>query len=52
MLHGEPGLYELPAFNEAVQKLIVDPLEIFSQREIIRGQLSHETPTDLPAGQR
>ena len=50
--HGEPGLYELPAFNEAVQKLAVDPLDISAQREIIRGQFSYETPTDLPPGQR
>ena len=48
----EPGLYELPAFNETVQKFIINPLDISSQREIIRGQFLHETPTDLPPDQR
>ena len=45
-------LYELPAFNEVVQKRVIDPLNISTQREIIRGQLSHETPTDLPGDKR
>ena len=45
-------LYELPAFNEVVQKKIIDPLNISTQREIIRGQLSYETPTDLPGNRR
>jgi hypothetical protein len=45
-------LYELPAFNEVVQKQIIDPLNISTQREIIRGQLSYETPTDLPGNRR
>ena len=45
-------LYELPAFNEVVQKQIIDPLNISTQREIIRGQLSYETPTDLPRDKR
>ena len=45
-------LYELPAFNEVVQKRVIDPLNISTQREIIRGQLSYETPTDLPRDKR
>ena len=45
-------LYELPAFNEVVQKRVIDPLNISTQREIIRGQLSYETPTDLPGDKR
>ena len=45
-------LYELPAFNEVVQKQIIDPLNISTQREIIRGQLLYETPTDLPGNRR
>ena len=45
-------LYELPAFNEVVQKRVIDPLNISTQREIIRGQLSYATPTDLPRGKR
>ncbi len=45
-------LYELPAFNEVVQKRIIDPLNISTQREIIRGQLLYETPTDLPRDKR
>ena len=45
-------LYELPAFNEEVQKQVIDPLNISTQREIIRGQLSYETPTDLPRDKR
>ena len=45
-------LYELPAFNEDVQKQVIDPLNISTQREIIRGQLSYETPTDLPGDKR
>ena len=44
--------YEMPAFNESVQRLAVSPLGITAQREIIRGQYSRETPTDLPAKQR
>ena len=45
-------LYELPAFNEVVQKRVIDPLNISTQREIIRGQISYETPTDLPGDKR
>tara|TARA_B100000959_G_C14884295_1_gene583905 strand:+ start:157 stop:1125 length:969 start_codon:yes stop_codon:yes gene_type:complete len=45
-------LYELPAFNEIVQKRIIDPLNISTQREIIRGQLLYEPPTDLPRDKR
>ena len=44
--------YEMSAFNESVQRLAVSPLGITAQREIIRGQYSRETPTDLPAEQR
>ena len=50
-----PGQFiprELPAFNEAVQRLGINPLDLSPQREIIRGQYSRGTPTDLPPGQR
>ena len=40
--------YELPAFNEAVQKLAVEPSQISTQREMIHGQLNYTVPTDFP----
>jgi hypothetical protein len=43
-----PPQYELPAFNEAVQKLAVEPSQISTQREIINGQLNYTVPTDFP----
>lgn len=43
----ESNLFELPAFNESVQRNIIDPEMIYTQREIIRGQLAPGTPTDF-----
>ena len=43
-----PPQYELPAFNEAVQKLAVEPSQISTQREMIHGQLNYTVPTDFP----
>ncbi len=43
-----PPQYELPAFNEAVQKLAVEPSQISTQRELIHGQLNYTVPTDFP----
>ena len=40
-------LFELPAFNESVQQKIIDPEMIYTQREIIRGQLAPGTPSDF-----
>ena len=46
--HATPPQYELPAFNEAVQKLAVEPSQISTQREMIHGQLNYTVPTDFP----
>jgi hypothetical protein len=43
-----PPQYEMPAFNEAVQKLAVEPSQISTQREMIHGQLNYTVPTDFP----
>ena len=43
-----PPQYELPAFNETVQKLAVEPSQISTQREMIHGQLNYTVPTDFP----
>ena len=43
-----PPSYALPAFNEVVQKLAVEPSQISTQREIIHGQLNYTVPTDFP----
>lgn len=47
-----PPSYALPAFNEVVQKLVVEPSQISTQREIIHGQLNYTVPTDFPANLR
>ena len=46
------GFYEKPAFDAYLQLHVIDPADLSIQREIIRGQYSRETPTDLPAGKR
>jgi len=46
------NMYEEPAFDLRMQQLITDPAQLSIQREIIRGQYSHEVPTDLPAEER
>jgi hypothetical protein len=43
-----PPQFEMPAFNEAVQKLAVEPSQISTQREMIHGQLNYAVPTDFP----
>ena len=43
-----PPQFEMPAFNEAVQKLAVEPSQISTQREMIHGQLNYTVPTDFP----
>jgi hypothetical protein len=43
-----PPQYEMPAFNEAVQKLAVEPSQISTQREMIHGQFNYTVPTDFP----
>ncbi|MDP6903469.1 MAG: peptidoglycan-binding domain-containing protein [Verrucomicrobiota bacterium] len=46
------NMYEEPAFDLRMQQFITDPAQLSIQREIIRGQYSHEVPTDLPAEER
>ena len=43
-----PPQYELPAFNETIQRLAVEPSQISTQREMIHGQLNYTVPTDFP----
>tara|TARA_Y100000588_G_scaffold209874_1_gene223745 strand:- start:463 stop:1329 length:867 start_codon:yes stop_codon:yes gene_type:complete len=52
ILPEEPSLYERPAFNAKVQRTVVDPLDIRSQRDIVRGQYSPQPPTDIPVDRR
>ncbi len=46
------GFYEKPAFDAYLQLHVIDPADLSIQREIIRGQYSRETPTDLPVDKR
>ena len=46
------AFYEKPAFDPYLQRFAMDPAELSIQREIVRGQYSRDTPTDLPLERR
>lgn len=44
--------FEPPQFDPQLQKHITDPASLSTQREIVRGQFSPESPTDIPRQER
>ena len=46
------GRFEPPQFDQRLQKHLTDPASLSTQREIVRGQVSSESPTDIPKHER
>ena len=46
------GRFEPPQFDQRLQKYLTDPASLSTQREIVRGQISSESPTDIPKYER
>ena len=46
------GRFEPPQFDLRLQKHLTDPASLSTQREIVRGQVSSESPTDIPKHER
>lgn len=46
------GRFEPPQFDQRLQKYLTDPASLSTQREIVRGQVSSESPTDIPKHER
>ena len=46
------GRFEPPQFDMRLQKHLTDPASLSTQREIVRGQVSSESPTDIPKHER
>ena len=46
------GRFEPPQFDQRLQKHPTDPASLSTQREIVRGQVSSESPTDIPKHER
>ncbi len=46
------GRFEPPQFDQRLQKHLTDPASLSTQREIVRGQVSLESPTDIPKHER
>jgi len=46
------GRFEPPQFDQRLQKYLTDPASLSTQREIVRGQVSSESPTDIPKYER
>lgn len=46
------GRFEPPQFDQRLQKYLTDPASLSTQREIVRGQVSLESPTDIPKHER
>mgnify|MGYP001172207254 CR=1 FL=1 len=46
------GRFEPPQFDQRLQKHLTDPASLSTQREIVRGQVSSEPPTDIPKHER
>lgn len=46
------GRFEPPQFDQRLQKQLTDPASLSTQREIVRGQVSSESPTDIPKHER
>ena len=42
------GRFEPPQFDQRLQKYLTDPASLSTQRELVRGQVSSESPTDIP----
>ena len=46
------GRFEPPQLDLRLQKHLTDPASLSTQREIVRGQVSSESPTDIPKHER
>ena len=46
------GRFEPPQFDQRLQRHLTDPASLSTQREIVRGQVSSESPTDIPKYER
>ena len=46
------GRFEPPQFDLRLKKHLTDPGSLSTQREIVRGQVSSESPTDIPKHER